>query len=346
MKRLASILFITISFIFSSCEKNGQEGSNILLADFDFEDKSDRYILINKSINPNGSSLQLRWEVLNEDISFKDSINPHFILPYRTQDSVADVRLTVNNGIDTASVTKILSIPKTTWYRVYGMGTNIGTSRSNNVSYSWYIDQTTTGKYWYENCGPACATMALKWVFPNFIYTTEDARNTYLSGGGWWYTNNIINYLKLHNAEVRTISFGNNKSQNLVSELDKGRIAILCLDIYYVRTETKGVKWPVDKAYEIDIPNSGHFIVVKGYKRVGSELLFEVYDPASLETYDNTRYTGLDRLYRSTDIMKASNVWWQNAIIIHPKTSYPATSLQKSNDELFDQMSIPNQKGW
>ncbi|MDR2938452.1 MAG: hypothetical protein LBU92_05900 [Prevotellaceae bacterium] len=225
------------------------------------------------------------------------------------------------------------------------MGTNIDVSVANNVDYNWYIDQYYTGTHWNVNCGPASVTMALKWELPFFNRTTEDARNTYPLDGGWWHTTDIVNYLNLYHARGRVIEF--NQEEDLLAELDLGNIAILCLDMYYVRKETKGEQWAIDKFYSTENPESGHFIIVKGYKKVGNNTLFEVYDPWSIDKrYEDGRFMGLDRLYRSEDIMKATNVWWKYAIVIYPRTTKFAIPLAlPSKQKSFDMTNIPNQKG-
>jgi hypothetical protein len=57
----------------------------------------------------------------------------------------------------------------------------------------------------------------------------------------------------------------------LRAELDKGNIAILCLDMYFIRDETKG-RWHVDKFYPTANTGWGHFIVVKGYRMVDGSI--------------------------------------------------------------------------
>jgi hypothetical protein len=311
------------------------------VVDFGFEDRIDRYLLINKSKDPDGDVLSLTWESLhyNATINYNNA-NPYMLLPYSSSDGTMDVKLTVTDGIYTVSATKTLPLPQTTWYRIYELGTAVRSAVSLNVNYNWFIDQNYTGTYSFENCGPTCATMALKWVYPNFRKTVEDARNTYWPQGGWWYTNNIVDYLELNNAEGTIISFGANNSSNLISELDKGHIAILCLDMYYVRQETKGVQWPVDKHYYTANTDWGHFIVVKGYKIVGNHILFEVYDPASSQRYADGTNRGIDRLYRAEDLTKSSEIWWKYAIVVHPETK-----LRKGKKSSFNMENIPNQKG-
>ena len=90
----------------------------------------------------------------------------------------------------------------------WGLGENLTAEHSNDVGYEWYIDQGNTGQHAHENCGPACATMAIKWVDPTFTGITEDARNTYLPEGGQWHTSDIRNYLNDYNISnyVTTLS--------------------------------------------------------------------------------------------------------------------------------------------
>ena len=201
-------------------------------------------------------------------------------------------------------------------FRNWGLGTNLTSAHSNNVNYEWYIDQVNTGPHSYINCGPASATMAIKWSNPNFTKTTEDARNTYLPDGGWWYTSDIMNYLTANNTAFSAYTF--NYVSSLVSMLNNGNIAILCLDMYYVQYRSTPVWWRIDKFYVTESPEWGHFIVVKGYKIVDDTIWFEVYDPWSLNvTYSDGSLKGRDRYYRSEDIMQATGIWWPYMIIIH-----------------------------
>ena len=309
-------------------------------ANFRFEDMIDRYVLINESTDPDGDELTISWESSDKNISFQKNTNTFFLLPYSISNSTVDIKLSVTDGTYTISKTKTLPIPETTWYRVYGMGTSIQKSAANNVEYDWFIDQNKTGTYSSINCGPTCATMVLKWLYPNFEKTTEDARNTYHQEGGWWYTNNIADYLNLHGAIGTVIPFGTNKSANLIAELDKGNIAILCLDMFYIRRPIKEIQWPVDKFYYAESVGWGHFIVIKGYKIVNNHILFEVYDPASSMTYSNGENMGKDRLYRSEDLMKSADIWWEYAMIV-----YPQSTLRKGGGTPFNMKNIPNQKG-
>jgi len=200
---------------------------------------------------------------------------------------------------------------------LYGLGDTLWYERSNNVNYEWYIDQVNTGQYAYVNCGPASVTMVIKWSNQNFSKTTEDARKTYRSEGGWWYTSDIVNYLKNNN----TAHYISDVS-SLQSQLDQGSIAILCLDMYYVRQHLGDSEWRIDKFYVTQSPEWGHFIVVKGYKKVDGKIWYEIYDPWSLNVkYMDGSLKGRNRYYRSEDIMQATNVWWPYTIVINgPKS--------------------------
>ncbi|MDR0419555.1 MAG: hypothetical protein LBH34_05025 [Prevotellaceae bacterium] len=67
---------------------------------------------------------------------------------------------------------EIFPAPKATWYRIYNAGAKVGASKSNKVNHDWY----NMGQYSYENCGLACATMALKRVCPEFYLHNGECR--------------------------------------------------------------------------------------------------------------------------------------------------------------------------
>jgi hypothetical protein len=334
--RLMYICFFVL--LFYGCNKD-----EAIVVDFDFKDVFDRYIMINKSTYPDSDALRFTWKSSDSDISFNVGTITYFLLPYRNDSSTTNITLFATKGTHAVSTTKTLPVPETTWYRVYGMGPSIQSFVDNDVKYDWFIDQNTS-MYYYSNCGPASVTMALKWVYPDFDKTTDDARNTYFMDGEGWYTNTMIDYFNLYKANITIIPFGENKSNDLMAELDKGNIAVLCLDIYYIREQTKGIQWPVDKFYHNAQAGAGHFLVVKGYKVVYGQVLFEVYDPASSMRYSNGTYMGKNRLYRAEDIMKSTEIWWKYAIIVHPQSPTKGTGEGKKFSP-FDMGNIPNQKG-
>jgi hypothetical protein len=92
----------------------------------------------------------------------------------------------------------------------------------------------------------------------------------------------------------------------------------LLLDISYVRSGPADDR-RVDRYYSSS-KGRGHFIVVKGYRKVGGEVFFEIYDPWCWGAiYSTGELKGKNRYYREEDIYAATSVWWNNAIIISQK---------------------------
>jgi len=207
---------------------------------------------------------------------------------------------------------------------------------SNNRDYDWYFDQANTGTFSDVNCGPTSTTMAAKWSDPDFSFSPEHARKTYRPEGGWWYTDDIDNYLTDLEIPHEFISLSNNATgtqQKIISQLDVGNIVILCLDMYYISNETNK-KWHVDKFYKTYSKDWGHFIVVKGYKQVDGSVFFEVYDPYCYrQTYSDGSFKGKNRFYRGSDIYKATSIWWNYAIVVSEKGSgLPVQNLLKKSE--------------
>ncbi len=216
-------------------------------------------------------------------------------------------------------------------------------SRSNNRSYDWYVDQGSTGKYSNINCGPASTRMAAKWADANFSPTTETLR-TNSGSTDWWYTNGIFDVLESYKIPRYYISM-TDFEKDLKPQLDLGHIAILCLDIYYVRSAAAGnpEEWRRDKYYTTSKPEAGHFIVVKGYKKVDDNYLLEVYDPWSMGAkYADATFKGIDRYYRAEDIDYATSVWWPNAIIVSRR---PASRGWTPPADALDPSTVPAQRG-
>ena len=253
---------------------------------------------------------EIMWSSADPDIA---SINADGTISAKAVGTTTITATAIDGGLS-ASCRVIVVL--TTEFRIWGLGENLTDAQSNNVSYEWYIDQGNTGVHSYVNCGPASVTMAIKWSNQNFTKTTEDARKTRLPNGGWWYTDDIINYLNSNQTSHFTAALTN--TGQIVSQLNSGNIAILCLDAYYIRYSQTYPEWRTDKFYVTENPEWGHFIVVKGYKIVDDIIWFEVYDPWSLNVkYLDGSFKGRDRYYRGEDIIRATNVWWKYMIVIN-----------------------------
>lgn len=225
---------------------------------------------------------------------------------------------------------------------LWGLGGFQVRQKGNNRDYEWYIDQAHTGTWSGVNCGPSSTTMAAKWSASTFTKSAEDARAAYRPSGGWWYTNDINNYLTdnaIPHYVINLSSSAEGTKQTLVSELDNGHIQILCVDMYYVRNETN-ISCRVDKFYSASTTGWGHFIVVKGYRRVDGNVFFEVYDPYCYDkTYNDGTLKGKDRYYRSDDIFSATFNWWNYAIVV--AGTVPGKSVLKG----LDPETVPIQWG-
>lgn len=194
----------------------------------------------------------------------------------------------------------------------WGLGKKQTEYISNSRLYYWYIDQANTGNHSNDNCGPATATMASKWVDEAFDKTTEDARDTYKSEGGWWYTTDIVNYLNKNNIKTRVIY--NQGSDILKDELKQGSILILCIDTTYINFNDSEEE-RVGRFYDYE---GGHFIIVKGYRIVDDKLFFEVYDSNNWhKTYKDGQPMGKDRYYVSEELLTAISKWWDYLIVVH-----------------------------
>jgi len=194
---------------------------------------------------------------------------------------------------------------------VWGLGKSETDYYHNDRDYDWYIDQGGTGSASANNCGPSCATMAAKWFNKNFSKTAEDARNMYPNNNGWWYTNNIIDYLNHYSITNSTFPFYN--SAQLEDVIENGNIVILCISTEYLRYNPKQSQ-RVDRFYTYE---SGHFIVVKGVRKVDNETYFEVYDSNNwfAKCSDNSP-KGKNRHYRASDISAAVSNWWNYIIVV------------------------------
>lgn len=287
------------------------------VASFEFSDGIDRILLDGEiSKDPEGESLVYQWSASDPSIVFNNTSDGQsfFKIPAGANSTNVDISLTVGDGKFQDVTTRSISVPELSLIRSFGLGKSLGNEASNNVAYEWYIDQSGSGEHSLVNCGPASVTMAIKWFDQNFTGSAQDARNTYRSSGGWWYTNDIISYLNYHHVTNRTIAL--EQISNLKAEIDEGNIVILCLDMFQV-SYYKDLEYHVNKFYETNGAGWGHFIVVKGYKEVDGTILYETYDPYSFNrSYSAGGLKGKDRYYYSADLDAATNTWWDYAIVV------------------------------
>jgi hypothetical protein len=287
------------------------------VASFEFSDGLDRIVLNGAISRDNeGDILFYEWSASNGSITIDNpSVEETFFkIPAGVGSTDVDITLTVSDGKSHDVETRSINVPELSHIRSLGLGSALGKEASNNVDYEWYLDQSNTGEHSLLNCGPTSVTMAIKWFDQTFAGSPQDARNAYRSGGGWWYTNDIIGYLNDHGVNNRTITL--DQFSNVKAEIDEGNIVILCLDMYHV-TYSMYPEHHLHKFYETSGAGWGHFLVVKGYKEVDGRILYEAYDSNSLDrSYPAGGLKGKDRYYSSTDLDAATNTWWDYAIVV------------------------------
>ena len=307
-------------FVMAACNgDDNDDAGNVLNVSFEYEEILDRVYLWDSSdlTIDEKSRATVTWSSDKQLDIRKESGSKryYFILPEQNVNGSAQITLSMTLGNSSGSDTRTVPVAHINECRRYGLGLAATEERSNNVSYYWYVDQGDTGEYANINCGPACCEMVGRWARQDFGQTAQQMRTA--SGlTGYWQTGTITNYLGQNGVTSNIVGF--TSFDNLKTALDDGRIAILLLDMQYVRTEaeTSLPEWRKDKFY-LTNGKLDHFIVVKGYKKVDGEYLLECYDPYSLgRKYEDGRYKGLDRYYRLDDILTATANKWQFAIIV------------------------------
>lgn len=353
MKNLYFLLAITLFVMLNSCNK-----------DEDLKPDNETDIL---EYNIIGYSAEVNIDDLNQFILVKflpevvsaDNLVAQFILSEGASATVDGVtqksgqtennfevpleyKVTANDGI-TKKMWDVIGTNNSYSYS-WGLGQFVLEEKSNNRSYEWYFDQGTTGEFSSINCGPTSTTMIAKWSDENFTKTPEDARAAYRPEGGWWYTSDIDNYLSDNGIPHNFVSLSTSTEstqQIIKNELDAGNALILCLDMYYVSYGAIS-EHRIDKFYTTNSTGWGHFIVVKGYKSVDNNFLFEVYDPYSNGmSYKDGTIKGKNRYYRSEDIYSATSIWWNYAITVSKK----GTKNKSTQNYIIDISDIPVQIG-
>jgi hypothetical protein len=335
-KNLIPVILFSILLLLASCSKE-EPPNGPPVADFTVKELVDEIVLTDNSTDPEGDSLRLSWSVSSPGftLSGTNQREVFFNIPLLDNPTDITVELKVSDLLHETVIQKDITIPVLTDIRLMGLGITEQSKKSNEAGYEWYIDQANTGAHSGVNCGPASVTMAIKWANSLFTGTAEDARNMYRPGGGWWYTSDIINYLNHHEVNNYVVSLGS--INKIKEELDNGNVVILCLDMHYIRNESK-IKWHIDRFYNAQNPGWGHFIVVKGYRVVDNNLHFEVYDPYGYgKTYTTGQPKGKNRYYRSEDIDYSTGIWWDYAIVV--------SRTSGKGDDALDPATIPHKWG-
>ena len=336
------LLLFSAIFLLGACKKEGSEktlssDANILaftlteqLADTDILDHSQT---VNVTFTPDViEAYDFNFELLLSEGAVASIGNSLLLNGLSGYDFDAPFFIDVT-AEDTRTFKKWEIVPSNnTVNKEWGLGGFQKQSESNNRDYDWYLDQAYTGTHSDFNCGPTATTMAAKWSNESFSLSPEDARAAYRPGGGWWYTGDIGNYLTDNNVNHHFIPLSNNYTGTaniLKQNIDAGNIAIICLDMYYIRSAVNN-NYHADKFFSASSPDWGHFILLKGYKEVDNQYFFEIYDPYCYnKTYDDGSLKGKDRFYRANDLFDAISIWWNYSIIITPSgtKSIPENAL-------------------
>lgn len=236
------------------------------------------------------------------------------------------------------------SLEKSSVFEEFGMGKTQQRWKSLNRSYSFYFDQYGTGLHQYINCGPTVSTMALKWSDSTFQLTPLDARNAVLPEGGWWYTNHIYDYLRKYGVTPGYFPLAaalplSEYEAKMAEIIDSGHLAILCLDMYYVKENSiPGER--TNRFYAANSQGWGHFLLVKGYRIIDGKMWLEIHDPYSIDKkYTNGQLKGDRRYYDPAEIKKATDIWWPYALIVPRKNSTLQARFRT------DEGRVPAQKG-
>ncbi len=346
MKRNTSSTCLFALWLLISCSSSDKivPKNNPPIAKIQIVEEINRFTLDGSlSSDPEGDPLTYTWSTSSNLITIVSSSSPksYFNIPIVSESFSVDVTLEVKDGIRTTQSTQTILVPAITQIEAYGLGETLVKSVSNNTNYNWYFDQGNSGTYSSVNCGPTSVTMAIKWANKHFGKTPLDARNTYRSSGGWWYTDDIINYLNLNSIKNYTINLTD--INLLKNKIDDGRIIILCLDMFYVEYQNDDT-YHFSKFYEANTQGWGHFIVIKGYTDVDGETFFEAYDPYSFgKTYSDASLKGKDRYYKSANLDAATNIWWDYAIVITTASSIGGRMAADSN--AIDPTTIEHKSG-
>jgi hypothetical protein len=320
---------IILCFIVSNCKKDNSQAPSF------HETKILSYSIQNISAIVNIDTTQHLINIRFPDqVMNGDSLIANFTLSQGCKATIKNVEqlsgVSKNNFTNVFIYTISYSGYQTDWTvtttnnnytSILGMGNFLQLQASNNCNFPWYKDQAYTGPFSQDNCGPTAVTMVCKWADSTFTKTTEDARNAYRSTGGLWYPDDITFYLRdnaIPNSTIQLPLTEEGTTQAIKRQIDLQQIVIVDLEMFTVRFNSDQNSH-VDRFYLTDA-GRGHYIIVKGYKKVDNQIFFEVYDPNSWTAiYADGNLKGKDRFYRSSDIFQATKTWWPKVFIVAKK---------------------------
>ena len=328
-KLLFPLLFL---FLICSCSKESDDKKQNFLSDinFTFEDNIDKIELIYKfPPTVDKTKAFLVWSTTDKNIDIINPVfpNAYFNLPESSEPKQVSITLLVSDGENSATTVKEIILPTLNDVRKKGLGRTLEEEKSNNVEYDWYFDQMITGVYSATNCGPSVAAMAVKWVYPDFSDTPEDAREFLQPTGGAMPLYLLLGYLSKNKVPHKSV-YGVSDIQILKEIINDGNIAILGIRTYYISFQENN-KWHKGRFYS-SLPNEeyGHFIIVKGYKVVDGVLYYEIYDPfSSQRSYNNGQLMGVDRYFQWNELRSAFMTFGNDMIVVsHTNTNYHISS--------------------
>ncbi|MBC8053917.1 MAG: hypothetical protein H7Y13_12700 [Sphingobacteriaceae bacterium] len=229
-----------------------------------------------------------------------------------------------------------------------GLGSVVTEEKRLVKPYEWYVSQDTSGTSSKVNGGAACISMALKWtnVLKFSSSDISEIRRTSIEvfplqarDPGYLFTPECVAfYLGLKNVFHKIITLSPDPF-DVTEQIDKGNLVIMLVDFAKIPFNTLGYQY-TNRFYTLPdktIPTTGHWIVIKGYKRVDGNLFYETYDPYSKgEKYENGEPKGKNRYYYSQSISSGINGQngWPYAFVIDKKQTV-------SNEVLRNEVYLP-----
>ncbi|MFD2162115.1 hypothetical protein ACFSJU_06900 [Paradesertivirga mongoliensis] len=186
--------------------------------------------------------------------------------------------------------------------RRIGLGNVVTEEKRLVKEYEWYVAQDGTGSGSKVNGAFACVAMALKWV-DIFKYNSIDVASMRGTGpAGPVDPEAVDRQFTSRNIFFKLITLSKDPL-DVTEHIDRGNLVILLTDFSVIPYNELEQQY-TNRFYPLldkTISTTGHWILVKGYKKVDGILYYETYDPFSKsEVYDNGEPKGRNRYYAAT----------------------------------------------
>ena len=177
----------------------------------------------------------------------------------------------------------------------------------SSIQYQVQLDGKAQEK---SNCGPAVLKMVMSIFDDKNEVSYEEIRKVTRNHSKGMYASEIKKALEIYEVPYKEKTYID--SGQLIEIIDNGDVAILCIDmskIGHVKCQDNF------KGKNTEALNTGHYVLLTGYRYEEGKAYFEVLDPYNKKIGTNYIYSPIS-YYEEECLEKAIKNWYTNVLII------------------------------